>query len=184
MRGRALSLLAIALLAFPSPATAMDPATAGEIEAEIQSRRQEIAKEYEGRSERQLSQQERRERDTKERAALKEVLASHGLNEKEYARDRIKMSGEKRAEANEAGKAWKERKEAEQKKEAEKKAAAEAKGEKPAEIPIQLGFDEKHPPTYREDGTAVQKDFGKVKGFTEIPVPGASEEPQSSEKAP
>ena len=184
MRGRALSLLAIALLAFPAPATAMDPATAGEIEAEIQSRRQEIAKEYEGRSERQLSQQERRERDAKERAALKEILASRGVSEKEYTRSRIGMSGERRTEANEAGKAWKEKKEAEQKKEAEKKAAAEAKGGKAAVIPIQLGFDEKHPPIYREDGTAVQKDFGKDKGFTEIPVPGASEEPQGGEKAP
>ncbi len=186
MRGRALFILAIALPTLPSPATAMDPATAGEIEAEIQYRRQEIAKEYEGRVEGQPSHQERRERDTKERAAIKEILESHGVSEKGYARSRMGLSGEKRAEANEAGKAWKEKKEADQ-----KTAAEKAKGEaKASEIPVQRGFDPKNPPTYGEDGTAVQKGFGREKGagkektFTEVPVPRASEAPQEGAKHP
>jgi DNA polymerase III gamma/tau subunit len=153
---------AASLLLFPVASRATDPATTGEIDAEFETRKQEISKADQGRTDAQMSPPERRERQEKERAALREILSKRGVTEKEYARSQTTENRERKAEAEQSKKAWKEKREAEQKK------AAEVQGEtKPTEVPVQRGFNEKNPPPVREgEGppveTGVDKDSAGV----------------------
>ncbi len=133
-------LLAAFPFAYPLSAKATDPATVGQIDAEVEQRKQEIAQEYEGRDGKPTHAQ-MRERDAKERAALTEILAKHGVSAKEYQRSKVSLNREARAEAAQAGKSWKEKNEAEKKKASEPKAEPKAA----ADIPVQRGFDEKNP---------------------------------------
>ncbi len=130
-------LLAAAPLLFPLATRAADPATVGEVDAELAQRKAEIAKEYEGAK---MSHAQRREREAKEREAQKEVLAKHGVEPKDYERSKVTMNRDAKAEASQAGQAWTTRTDAEKKKASEPKVEPEA-----TPIPVQRGFDEKNP---------------------------------------
>lgn len=134
-------LLAAAPLFHPLSARATDPATVGEIDAEVEQRKEAIAKEYEGGEGARLSHAQRRERDAKETAALKEILDKRGVSSKEYERSKATLNREARSEAAQAGKAWKEKREVEAKRASEPKVEPKAA----ADIPVQRGFDEKNP---------------------------------------
>jgi hypothetical protein len=180
---RLAAALAAALLAAPLPSRAApDPRAIGEIDASYEAKKNEIAKEYGERNEFKMSNAERREKDAKERAALREILSKYGVSEKEYARSRMMLNKEKKAEAAEAAQAWKEKKEAERKEEEKKKAGAAAKAEEKAEeIQVQRGFDDKHPPFGERSGKAGKgkdKD-SELGGMVEIPVPPAGEEAEA-----
>jgi hypothetical protein len=176
MRRFSLPLLAALFVAFPLAARAADPRVTGEIDAAFEAKKAEIAKEYDGRNELAMTNAERRERAAKENAALKDILRENGVSEKEYTRSKLSQNRERRAEAAEANREWKEKQVADEKKKEEAKKKAAEKEAEPAEIPVQRGFDAKNPVTLHEGkGAPLPKINGK--DMVEIPIPQEGEAP-------
>lgn len=155
MRLKTLALSA--LLLSPSAAFALDVEKAGELEALMEEKRAEVAKEFGNKKPNEMSASERRAYYEKIEAGNREVLQKNGVSDKEYARSTAKMGRGSQKAIEEAKKSFQEKRAAEEKAKAEK-----AKGS--GEVKIQRGFDDKNPVDLEgdsESGPEIQRGGGK-----------------------